>query len=57
MDPIAIGKKVKEIYPEYAGKSEAELGSKFLLKYGEKGLTSLGIETPEAVKEPKTLSS
>ena len=34
MDPIAIGKKIKEAYPQYANVDEAILGQKYLQKYG-----------------------
>lgn len=34
MDPIVLGKKIKEIYPQYANRDDAELGTKYLQKYG-----------------------
>lgn len=34
MDPIAIGKKIKEAYPQYAKADDALLGNKYLQKYG-----------------------
>src|SRR3990167_11490171 len=34
MDPITFGKKIKQYYPQYAQIDDAELGNKFLQKYG-----------------------
>lgn len=34
MDPILIGKKIKEAYPQYASRDDAELGTSYLKKYG-----------------------
>src|SRR3990167_4509912 len=34
MDPVAIGRKIKEAYPQYANADEATLGQKYLQKYG-----------------------
>lgn len=34
MDPIAIGKKIKEAYPQYANRDDSELGTSYLQKYG-----------------------
>ena len=46
MDPKTIGRKIKELYPAYANAPDELVGQKFILKYGDKGLTSLGI-TPQ----------
>jgi len=34
MEPIEIGKKIKEAYPQYANRDEEELGTSYLKKYG-----------------------
>lgn len=34
MEPAAIGKKIKELYPQYAKVDDATLGQKYISKYG-----------------------
>ena len=34
MDPVTIGKRIKQYYPDYADVDDAELGNKYLQKYG-----------------------
>ena len=55
MDPALIGKKIKELYPQYAKVDDALLGQKFMLKHGDKGLQSLGLSTTDNTKESATL--
>lgn len=52
MDPITVGKKVQELYPEYADKDPGLVGHRYLLKYGDKGLSSLGLEVTTEEEEP-----
>ena len=61
MDPASVGKKIKENSPDgvasdgrrYVDIPDAELGTKFLLKHGDKGLMALGISKEEAEKSGK----
>lgn len=63
MNPATVGKKLKEIYPDgiakdgrsYAEISDAEIGSMFILKNGDKGITSLGLSTTSDNKEAGAL--
>ena len=34
LDPVSIGKKIKESYPQYANVDDATIGTKYLQKYG-----------------------
>jgi hypothetical protein len=55
MEPAEIGAKLKQMYPQYAGIDDAILGQKYLLKYGDKGLQSLGLSTTDVNKDATAL--
>lgn len=64
IDIVAVGKKLKEIYPtgiasdgrSYLDMPDEELGSKYILKNGDKGLVALGMEKKGGdTKEAATL--
>ena len=64
VDIASVGKKVKQIYPtgiasdgrRYADMSDEEIGSKYLLKNGDKGLTALGMSTDTQTDTKETAS-
>jgi len=59
MNPSDVGKKIKQMYPEYAKYPDEVVGQKYILKYGDKGLQSLGMPTAtdeEAQKESQKQS-
>ena len=59
-DLIEVGKRVKQFYPKYAQYEDELVGQRYLLKYGDAGVKSLGIEeetqTVEVKKEQKKFS-
>ena len=57
MDLTAVGKKVKQIYPEYADISDEQLGLKFITKYGkdENTMAALGVQGTGDSKEAANL--
>ena len=63
MNPADVGKKVKETWPtgvasdgrKYIDIPDAELGAKFILANGDKGLQSLGLSTADTSKETANL--
>ena len=55
MDPATIGKKLKQMYPQYQSVDDATLGSKYILKHGDKGLQALGMSTTDSSKDAANL--
>lgn len=56
MKPDEVGKRIQEIYPQYAEVPAAQLGARFLLKHGEEKLSSLGFDKPEKEEAQEKVS-
>jgi len=54
MKPEEIGQRIKQMYPQYKDVEDSILGQKYILKYGDKGLTALGVESKSKQEEPRS---
>lgn len=46
LDPVSVGQKIKAIYPAYAGLSDAQVGLKYITKYGanQQAMSAVGVD-------------